>query len=161
MGPMLAAVILAGRVGGAMAAELGTMRVTEQIDAMETLAIDPVSYLVTPRIISGMIMLPVLVVYADVIAILGASVVAVFLLDMEPETFYNGMKMFFRISDVLSGLVKAVTFGLLISILGCFHGFRAEGGAQGVGFATTRAVVTSSVLIFVSDYIVATLLFQV
>ena len=161
LAPVLTALVVAGRVGASIAAELGTMRVTEQIDAMETLAIDPVSYLVTPRIISGMIMLPVLVVYADVIAILGASAVAVFLLDMEPETFYNGMKMFFKISDVLSGLVKAVAFGLLISILGCFHGFRAEGGAQGVGFATTRAVVTSSVLIFVSDYIIATLLFQV
>jgi len=161
LAPVLTALVVAGRVGASIAAELGTMRVTEQIDAMETLAIDPVGYLVTPRMLSGMIMLPVLVVYADIIAILGATVVAVFLLDMEPETFYNGMKMFFKIGDVLSGLVKAVAFGLLISMLGCFHGFKASGGAQGVGFATTRAVVTSSVLILVSDYLIATLLFRV
>jgi phospholipid/cholesterol/gamma-HCH transport system permease protein len=161
LAPVLTALVMAGRVGASIAAELGTMRVTEQIDAMETLAIDPVGFLVTPRIIAGMIMLPVLVVFADVIAILGATGVAVFLLSIEPETFYNGMKMFFRISDVLSGLVKAVTFGFLISILGCFHGFKATGGAQGVGFATTRAVVTSSVLILISDYVIATVLFEV
>lgn len=161
LAPVLTALVVAGRVGASIAAELGTMRVTEQIDAMETLAIDPVGYLVTPRIISGLIMLPVLVVFADIIAILGATLVAVFLLNMEPETFFNGMKMLFRISDVLSGLVKALAFGLLISMLGCFHGFRASGGAQGVGLATTKAVVSSSVLILISDYVIATLLFQV
>ncbi len=161
LAPVLTALVVAGRVGASIAAELGTMRVTEQIDAMEALAIDPVGYLVTPRIISGMVMLPILVVFADVIAILGATTVAVFLLSMEPETFYNGMKMFFAISDVLSGLVKAVAFGLLIATLGCFHGFRASGGAQGVGFATTRAVVASSVMILISDYVIATLLFEV
>lgn len=161
LAPVLTALVVAGRVGASIAAELGTMRVTEQIDAMETLGIDPVGYLVSPRVISGMIMLPVLVIFADVIAILGAMGVAVFLLSMEPETFYNGMKMFFRISDVLSGLVKALAFGLIISTMGCFYGFRASGGAQGVGFATTRAVVTSSVLILVSDYAIATLLFEV
>ncbi len=161
LAPVLTALVVAGRVGASIAAELGTMRVTEQIDAMETIGIDPIGYLVTPRVISGMIMLPILVVFADIIAILGAMSVAVFLLSIEPETFYNGMKMFFRISDVFSGLVKAFTFGLVISTLGCFHGFRAAGGAQGVGFATTRAVVASSVLILISDYAIATLLFEV
>jgi phospholipid/cholesterol/gamma-HCH transport system permease protein len=161
LAPVLTAIVVAGRVGASIAAELGTMRVTEQIDAMETLAIDPVGYLVTPRIISGMIMLPVLVIFADVVAMLGAMAVAVYLIDMEPETFYNGVKMFFEVSDVYSGLVKAVVFGFIIATMGCFHGFRAEGGAQGVGFATTRAVVASSVLILVSDYIIATLLFEV
>jgi len=161
LAPVLTALVVAGRVGASIAAELGTMRVTEQIDAMETMAIDPIGYLVTPRIISGMIMLPVLVIFADIIAILGALAVATALLGIEPELFMNGMKAFFRVSDVLSGLVKAVSFGVIISTLGCFHGFKASGGAEGVGLATTRAVVTSSVLILVSDYVIATLLFRV
>jgi len=161
LAPVLTALVVAGRVGASIAAELGTMRVTEQIDAMETMAIDPVSYLVTPRIISGMIMLPVLVIFADIIAILGALLVATMLLGIEPELFINGMKSFFKVGDVLSGLVKALAFGLLIAALGCFHGFRASGGAEGVGLATTRAVVTSSVLILVSDYVIATMLFRV
>jgi phospholipid/cholesterol/gamma-HCH transport system permease protein len=161
LSPVLTALVVAGRVGAAIAAELGTMRVTEQIDAMETLAIDPVGYLVTPRVISGMIMLPILIVFADIIAILGAAAVAIFFVDVEPETFFNGMKMFFEVSDVTSGMMKAVVFGGLIAILGCFHGFKAHGGAEGVGIATTRAVVTASVLVLVSDFVMATLLFSV
>ncbi len=161
LAPVLTALVVAGRVGAAIAAELGTMRVTEQIDAMETLAIDPVGYLVTPRVISGIIMLPVLVIFADVIAIFGAMGVSVLLVDVEPETFWNGVKAFFQVSDVISGLIKAVAFGLAISFLGCFHGFKATGGAEGVGKATMRAVVTSSVMILVSDFVIATFLFSV
>jgi phospholipid/cholesterol/gamma-HCH transport system permease protein len=161
LAPVLTALVVAGRVGAAIAAELGTMRVTEQIDAMETLAIDPVGYLVTPRVVSGIIMLPVLVIFADVIAIFGAMGVSVLLVDVEPETFWNGVKAFFRVSDVISGLIKAVAFGLAISFLGCFHGFKASGGAEGVGKATMRAVVTSSVMILVSDFVIATFLFSV
>jgi len=161
LAPVLTALVVAGRVGAAIAAELGTMRVTEQIDAMETMAIDPVGYLVTPRIISGLIMLPVLVMFADVIAILGSMVVAVFLVNIEPETFLNGMKSFFKVADVFSGLIKALVFGVIISSLGCFHGFNTRGGAQGVGLSTTRAVVTSSVMILIGDYIIATMLFSV
>jgi phospholipid/cholesterol/gamma-HCH transport system permease protein len=102
-----------------------------------------------------------LVIFADVIAMVGALAVAVFLVDVEPETFWNGLKQFFQVSDVTYGLIKAVAFGLLISMLGCFHGFKASGGAQGVGIATTRAVVTSSVMILVSDFVIATALFKV
>lgn len=161
LAPVLTSLVVAGRVGASIAAELGTMRVTEQIDALESLAIDPVGYLVTPRIISGLIMLPILVIFANAVAMGGALTVALLMLDMEPETFWSGVKQFFAIGDVLSGLTKAAVFGVLISLLGCYHGFKASGGAQGVGRATTHAVVASSVMILVSDFVIATILFNV
>jgi phospholipid/cholesterol/gamma-HCH transport system permease protein len=159
LGPVLTALVVAGRVGASIAAELGTMKVTEQIDALETLALDPVRFLVVPRFLSGIIMLPILVIVSDVIAILGGLVVSVFLLRVPAYTFINGLKMFFYISDVLAGLFKAFVFGGIIAIIGCYQGFRTYGGAEGVGRSTTRAVVLSSVLILISDYVIASILF--
>ncbi|MCI0406852.1 MAG: ABC transporter permease, partial [candidate division Zixibacteria bacterium] len=144
-----------------MAAEIGTMKVTEQVDALEAMGVNPVSYLVFPRVAGSIIMLPVLTVFADFIAILGAMAVAVFFVGLSGEIFLNGVKLFFHISDLMSGLVKAAVFGLIISLVGCYNGLTAEGGAEGVGRSTTRAVVWASVLILVSDYVVATLLFSI
>ena len=161
LAPVLTALVVAGRVGASIAAEVGTMRVTEQIDALEVMGIDPTRYLVMPRVVSGVIMLPILVMFANIIAILGALIVAVTMVHLSTETFLNGLRMFLSMSDVLAGLTKAAIFGLIISLIGCFHGFNAQGGAEGVGRATTGAVVTASVLILVSDYFVATVLFRV
>ena len=159
LGPVLTALVVAGRVGASIAAELGTMKVTEQIDALETLALDPVRYLVVPRFVAGFSMLPVLVIFSDFIAILGGLAVSVFFLGVSSYTFLNGLKMFFHLSDVFGGLVKALVFGSIIAVIGCYQGFRTEGGAEGVGKSTTRAVVLSSVLILISDYVVTSLLF--
>jgi len=161
LAPVLTALVVAGRVGASIAAEVGTMRVTEQIDALEVMGIDPTRYLILPRVVSGTIMLPILVMFANLIAILGALVVAVVMVHLSSETFLNGLRMFMSASDVLAGLTKAAIFGVIISLIGCFYGFNAKGGAEGVGRATTGAVVTASVLILVSDYFVATVLFRV
>jgi phospholipid/cholesterol/gamma-HCH transport system permease protein len=161
LAPVLTALVVAGRVGASIAAELGTMRVTEQVDALEVMGIDPVRYLVMPRVVSGLIMLPALVMFANLIAILGALVVAVALIDLSSETFLNGVRMFLSASDVYAGLIKAAVFGVIISLIGSYQGFNAKGGAEGVGRATTSAVVTSSVLILVSDYFIATALFEI
>jgi len=161
LAPVLTALVIAGRVGAGIAAELGSMKVTEQIDAMESMAVDPMRYLVMPRLVAGIVMLPVITALADFIAIFGALLVAVSLVGVETETFMNGFKQFFRLSDLFSGLIKAATFGGIISIMGCYHGFFATGGAQGVGAATTRAVVSAAVMILIADYIMATLLFQI
>jgi phospholipid/cholesterol/gamma-HCH transport system permease protein len=161
LAPVLTALVIAGRVGAGIAAELGSMKVTEQIDAMESMAVDPVRYLVMPRFAAGVVMLPIITALADFIAIFGALIVAVNLVGVETEIFWNGFKQFFKISDFLSGLIKAAGFGAIISIMGCYHGFFTTGGAQGVGASTTRAVVSAAVLILVADYVMATLLFQI
>jgi len=160
LAPVLTALVMAGRVGASIAAELGTMRVTEQIDALEVMAIDPVRYLVLPRVASGIIMMPILVIFANVVAIAGAMVVAVLMVHISAETFMNGVKRYFYVSDVLAGLTKAAIFGLIISFMGCYQGFVTTGGAEGVGKSTTRAVVVSAVLILVADFVVATVIFQ-
>lgn len=160
LAPVLTALVVAGRVGASIAAELGTMRVTEQIDALEVMAIDPVRYLVLPRVISGIIMLPVLVIFADLVAILGAMAVAVNMVNVSSETFLNGVKAFFYVSDMIAGLTKAAIFGFIISFIGCYQGFITTGGAEGVGQSTMRAVVVSAVLILISDFVVATLMFR-
>ncbi len=159
LGPVLTGLVVAGRVGAAIAAELGTMKVTEQIDALETMALDPVEFLVMPRTISGVVMLPVLTVFSDFVAILGGLTISVFFIDVSSYTFLNGMKQFFELKDLFAGLIKAGIFGIIIAFMGCYQGFITEGGAEGVGRSTTRAVVYASVLILVSDYLVANLLF--
>lgn len=159
LGPVLTALVVAGRVGASIAAEIGTMKVTEQIDALETLALDPVRYLVVPRFVAGFFMLPILVIFSDFIAILGGLAVSTFFLGLSSYTFLNGLKMFFHLSDVFGGLIKAFVFGGIIAIIGCYQGFKTEGGAEGVGRSTTRAVVLASVLILISDYIIASILF--
>ena len=159
LAPVLTALVVAGRVGAAIAAELGTMKVTEQIDALESLALDPVEYLVVPRFVAGLIMLPVLTVFADAIAILGGLGVSTVSLHVSPHTFFNGLKSFFKMMDLTSGLLKAFVFGSIISIIGCYQGFRTTGGAEGVGRSATKAVVVASVLILIADYVVASILF--
>lgn len=160
LGPIMTGLVVAGRVGSSIAAELGTMRVTEQIDALESLAIDPVGYLVMPRFVSGIIMLPALVIISEAVAILGGLLVAVFGLGISLHTFLIGLRIHFLARELFGGLIKAFFFGGIIAIMGSYHGFEARGGAEGVGRATTRAVVSSSVLILISNYLIARLVFR-
>jgi phospholipid/cholesterol/gamma-HCH transport system permease protein len=160
LAPVLSALVVAGRVGAGMAAEIGTMKVTEQVDALECMAIDPVRFLVLPRVVAGLVMLPILVIFADLVAIGGAMGVSVLFLGVPQETFVSGFKLFFKISDVMAGLSKAGVFGLIITLVGCDQGLGAEGGALGVGRATTRAVVVASVAILIADYLIAVVLFR-
>jgi len=159
LGPVLTALIIAGRVGASIAAELGTMKVTEQIDALESLAINPVRYLASPRFFASVIMLPVLVILADFIAVLGGFVVANGFLGISVATFFNEIPRHFWLYDIAAGLLKAVVFGSITSLMGCYIGFNAEGGAEGVGNATIRSFVWSCLLILVCDFILAMLLF--
>jgi len=160
LGPVLTALIVGGRVGAAIAAELGTMRVTEQIDALEAMAINPVRYLVVPRVVASVIMLPVLVMIANAVAIFGGYVVSVTTVGVSTHTYVQGLQDFFYVKDLLSGIIKTVFFGAIIGWMGCYHGFRTEGGAEGVGIATTRAVVSACVLVLISDYVLANVLFR-
>ena len=151
LGPVLTGLALAGRVGANIAAQLGTMRVSEQIDALETLAYNPISYLVVPRVLAGVLMFPIIVIFANVTGIIAGLITAVNLLEMSPQEFVRGLRLFYLPFDLTYSLIKTTSFGLLITIVGCFQGFTTEGGAEGVGISTTRAVVISSVLILVFD----------
>jgi phospholipid/cholesterol/gamma-HCH transport system permease protein len=159
LGPVLAGLMVAGRVGAAMAAELGTMRVTEQIDALNTLATNPFKYLVVPRLIAGLTMLPLLVLVADIIGVFGGYLVSVHKLGFNPATYLKNTIDFMEVQDVVSGLVKAAAFGFLVTLMGCYHGYHSKGGAQGVGQATTNAVVTASILILCFNYFITELFF--
>ena len=160
LGPVLTAVMVAGRVGAAMAAQIGTMRVTDQIDALSTLSTNPMKYLVAPRLLAGVVALPLLVVVADILGVLGGFLVAVFKLNYASHLYLKNTVTFMTTSDVVSGLVKAAVFGLLIALLSCYNGYRSKGGAEGVGAATTAAVVASSVLIFFFDYLLTEAFFS-
>ena len=159
LGPVLAGLMVAGRVGAAMAAEIGTMRVTEQIDALHTLATNPFKYLVAPRLIAGLTMLPLLVFVADIIGVFGGYVVGSYKLGFNPATYLKNTMDFVEAQDVISGLVKAGVFGFLITLMGCYHGYNSRGGAQGVGAATTNAVVSASILILCFNYFITELFF--
>ena len=159
LGPVLAGLMLAGRIGAAFAAEIGTMRVTEQIDALVTLSTNPFKYLVFPRLLAGIIMLPILVAIADVIGVLGGYLVSIHKLGFAPGPYINSTFDFLETKDVVSGLVKAAVFGFLVTLMGCYHGYHSDRGAQGVGAATTNAVVSSSVLILLSNYLITELFF--
>jgi phospholipid/cholesterol/gamma-HCH transport system permease protein len=161
LGPVLTALVVGARVGSSFAAEIGTMRVTEQIDALETLAIRPVRYLAVPRVAACLVMLPVVTVIADVIAILGGMAVAVARVGITPNLFNRGMRLLFDSDDVYGGLLKSVVFGGIIAISGCFQGFQASGGAEGVGLSTTKAVVAACVMILVMDYFLAEVIFRI
>jgi phospholipid/cholesterol/gamma-HCH transport system permease protein len=152
LGPVIAGLMVAGRIGASMAAEIGTMRVTEQIDALSTLSTNPFKYLVAPRLIAGLTMLPLLVLVADVIGVFGGYLVSVYKLNFNPASYLKRTMDYLEFMDVVSGLVKASAFGFLISLMGCFHGYHSAGGAQGVGRATTNAVVSASILILVFNY---------
>ena len=160
LGPVLAALMVAGRVGAAMAAEIGTMRVTEQIDALDTLATNPFKYLIAPRLIAGLTMMPLLVVVADVIGVFGGYVVSVYKLGFNPFVYLKNTIDFMEFQDVLSGLVKASVFGFIITLMGCYHGYNSKGGAQGVGAATTNAVVSASILILSVNYLITEMFFS-
>jgi phospholipid/cholesterol/gamma-HCH transport system permease protein len=158
LGPVVTALVLAGRVGASIAAELGTMRVTEQIDALESLAINPVAFLVIPRVAAGLIMLPVLTVFADFVGIVGGWLISVATMELTTTEFFKGFRLFFIPWDAIYGLIKSVFFGLTITLIGCYEGFHTVGGAEGVGRATTRAVVASCLVILMLDYVLAALL---
>jgi phospholipid/cholesterol/gamma-HCH transport system permease protein len=159
LGPVLAGLMVAGRVAAAIAAELGTMRVTEQIDALSTLSTNPYKYLVGPRLIAGVITLPLLVVIADTIGIMGGYIVGTKSLGFNGAAYIKNTVDFLEIGDVTSGLIKAAVFGFIIALMGCYHGFNSKGGAQGVGRATTNAVVSASILILAANYAMTSLLF--
>ena len=151
LGPVLTGLSLAGRVGASTAAEVGTMRVTEQIDALETLAYDPLAYLVVPRVLAGVFMFPVVIVLASAMGILTGWAASLTLLDMSSAEFVRGLRLFFVPFDVQFAVIKSVSFGLIVTSVGSYYGFHAKGGAGGVGVAATSAVVVSSVLILVLD----------
>ena len=156
---VLGGLVIAGRAGSAMGAELGTMRVTEQIDALEVMATDPVHYLVVPRVWATTMMLPLLVLLADAIGIWGGYLVAVVLMGANPVSHMDNTFRFMEVSDLTSGLIKAAFFGLLIAVIGCQQGLYARGGAEGVGRATTRSVVIASIAILISDFFLTKVLF--
>lgn len=160
LGPVLAGLMVAGRIGAAMAAEIGTMRVTEQIDALITLSTSPQKYLIAPRLLAGITMLPLLVVVADIIGVFGGYIVSVYRLGFNPASYLKQTLDFMEMGDVTSGLIKAAVFGFIIALMGCYHGFNSKGGAQGVGKATTYAVVSSSILILIANYLLTSLLFE-
>lgn len=151
--------MVTGRAGSAMAAEVGTMRVTEQVDALYVMAVNPVQYLVVPRIVASVAMLPLLTVIADFVGIVGAYMVGVGMLGINHGIFISKIMEYVEFSDISMGLAKAAFFGLILSLVGCFKGFYTSGGAEGVGRATTRAVVLGSVLILASDYVLTAIMF--
>jgi len=159
LGPVLTSLMVTGRAGSAMAAELGTMRVTEQIDALYTMATNPIKYLVVPRIIAGVLMLPVLTIIADFVGIIGGYLVGVGLLKINSGIYVAKMIQLVELDDIFNGLVKSACFGLILSLVGCYKGFYTRGGAQGVGKATTQAVVVASVSILVCDYFLTAAMF--
>lgn len=159
LAPVLTGIVIAGRVGASIAAELGTMKVTEQIDALETMAINPVRYLAMPRFLAAIIMMPILVIFANVIAIVGAFIVSKFFLGVSFAVFFESVKRYFEIMDMISGLVKTIFFGGVTSLLGCHIGFHTEGGAEGVGLSTIRSFVLSAALILILDYVLWMFLF--
>lgn len=161
LGPVLAALMVAGRASSAMAAEIGTMRVTEQIDAMSTLAVNPFKYLIAPRILATTLTLPILVLIANIIGIYGGYLVSVYALDFSGAVYIQNISDFLETRDVVTGLVKAGVFGFLISVMGCYYGYASRGGAQGVGAATRTAVVASAVAVLSANYVLTSLFVQV
>lgn len=153
LGPVLAALVLAGRIGASISAEIGTMKVTEQIDALEAMAISPVRYLAAPRVFAVTLMLPVLVIYASAIGIFGSYLVATLFLDVSSPAFMNGFQQELEYHDVLTSLIKSLFFGVSISSIGVFIGFQTEGGAEGVGNTTIRSFVICAAMILILDYI--------
>lgn len=160
LGPVLASLMVAGRMGAAMAAEIGTMRVTEQIDALVTMATNPIKYLVVPRIMACIVMLPLLVILADVVGIFGGYLASTHVLGLSEVGYFERSFASVEMFDIIHGLVKAAIFGLIIGLMGCYHGYNTRGGAEGVGRATTAAVVYASVMILVSDYFITALMME-
>ncbi len=160
LGPVLTGLMVTARAGSAMAAEIGTMRVTEQIDALNAMAVNPVHYLVVPRFWAAVLMVPLLTVLADIVGIAGGYFVGVILLHIDAGIYVAKMKELVELVDITNGLYKAFVFGAILAIVGCFKGYTARGGAEGVGRATTEAVVIASISILIGDYILTSLLFD-
>jgi phospholipid/cholesterol/gamma-HCH transport system permease protein len=160
LAPVLAGLMVAGRIGASIAAEIGTMRVTEQVDALSTLSVNPFKYLMVPRILAGTIIMPFLVLVADIIGIFGGFLVAVFKLNFGAYTYIEQTLNFLQPIDVWSGLVKAAVFGFIVTLMGCYNGYHSERGAQGVGAATTNAVVSASILILIFNYLITQIFFS-
>ncbi len=159
LGPVLGGLMVAGRVSASIAAEIGTMKVTEQIDALTTLSTNPMKYLTVPRVLAATLSLPILVAIGDIIGIMGGYLVAINRLDFNSATYLNNTLSFLEGDDIMSGLIKASVFGFIVAIMGCFHGMNSDRGAQGVGKATTNAVVSASVLILTTNYLLTELFF--
>lgn len=159
MGPVLTALVISGRIGASMTAEIGTMKVTQQIDALKTMALDPVRYIVLPRFLGLTIMLPVLTMFANMVGVFGAYVVSNYFLDISHLTFLESLKSFFQTKDMMGGLFKSFVFGLIISLIGCHIGLTASGGARGVGRATIQSFVLSAIFILIGDYFLWLILF--
>jgi phospholipid/cholesterol/gamma-HCH transport system permease protein len=160
LAPVLAGLMVAGRVGASIAAEIGTMRVTEQIDALTTLSVNPFKYLIAPRVIAATLTLPVLVLIGDIIGIYGGYIVSIYSLGFSPANYLSQTWDVLEVMDVMSGLIKAAAFGFIVAIMGCYHGFNSGRGAQGVGAATTNAVVSSSILILIFNYLLTQVFFS-
>lgn len=160
LAPVLAGLMVAGRVGASIAAEIGTMRVTEQIDALTTLSVNPMKYLVVPRVLAGTLMLPVLVLIGDIIGVYGGYIVSTHVLDFSSGNYLHQTWDVLEKMDVISGLVKASAFGFIVTLMGCYHGYNSGRGAQGVGAATTNAVVTASILILIFNFILTQVFFS-
>ena len=159
LGPVLAGVVTAGRIGAAITAEISTMKVTEQIDALKVMATNPIGYLVVPRLIACMCMLPLLVVFGDVIGSLGGWMIANYY-DIDIYMYINSIDTFVEVHDVVGGLIKAIVFGAIVAIVGCYYGLNAQNGAEGVGKATTRSVVVSIIVIFFSNCLLSMVLYR-
>ena len=160
LSPVLTGVVVAGRVGAAIAAEIGSMKVTEQIDALRVMAVNPIGYLVVPRLLACLIMLPILTIFADVIGTIGGYLVATLYAGISSFTYLNSIKVFADSYDVIGGLIKSVFFGGTIAIIGCYKGLHAQQGAEGVGRATTASVVSSIIILFISNYFLSMILYR-
>jgi phospholipid/cholesterol/gamma-HCH transport system permease protein len=159
LGPVMAGLMVAGRVSAAIAAELGTMRVTEQIDALVTLSTNPFKYLVAPRLVAAVVTMPLLVAVGDIIGVMGGWIVGVYSLHYNSAGYLKNTADFLKTGDVTSGLYKAAVFGFIIALMGCYHGYNSKGGAQGVGAATTNAVVSAAIMILAANYVMTSIFF--
>ncbi len=160
LGPVLTGLMVTGRAGSAMAAEIGTMQITEQVDALKTLCINVQQYLMVPRILGATIILPFLTLFSMIFGIIGGYVISVSVLMLNGEQYISGIRTFVEFSDITGGLIKASVFGLIMSVVGCYKGYNTRGGAKGVGLATTQSVVLSSIMILIANYFLAAMLFK-
>lgn len=159
MGPVLTALVIAGRIGASMTAEIGTMKVTEQVDALRTMALDPIRYIVLPRVVGLSVMMPVLTLFSVTVGILGSYLVSNYFLDISHQTFFESIQTFFQAQDLFGGLIKALIFGMLISLIGCYMGLSTAGGARGVGQSTIASFVLSAIFILIGDFCLWLILF--
>lgn len=160
MGPVLTGLMVTGRAGSSIAAELGTMQITEQVDALKTLCINVKQYLIVPRILGGTLILHFLTAFSMIFGIVGGYIISVYVLGLNGEQYISGIRTFVEFSDITGGLIKSSVFGLILTWVGCYKGYHTHGGAKGVGISTTESVVVSSILILISNYFLAALLFE-